>query len=49
MSKKIPPLHVKPLRWIGPSKDELMEFPDAVRKEMAHALHLAQTGDKAHA
>lgn len=47
VSKKIPPLPVKPLRWIGPSKDELIEFPDPVKKEMGHALHLAQTGDKA--
>src|ERR1700678_48824 len=47
VSKSIPPLPVKPLRWIGPSKDELMEFPEPVRKEVGHALHVAQTGDKA--
>ncbi len=47
MSKKISPLPVKPLRWIGPSKDELMEFPEPVRKEVGHALHVAQTGGKA--
>jgi phage-related protein len=47
VSKKIPPLPVKPLRWVGPSKDELMEFPDPVVKEMGHALHVAQTGSKA--
>jgi len=42
VSKKIPPIPVKPLQWIGPSKDELMEFPDPVKKGMGHALHLAQ-------
>jgi phage-related protein len=47
VSKSIPPLPIKPLRWIGPSKDELMEFPEPVMKEMGHALHVAQTGDKA--
>jgi phage-related protein len=47
VSKNIPPLPAKPLRWVGPSKDELMEFPEPVRKEFGHALYLAQTGDKA--
>jgi phage-related protein len=47
VSKKIPPLPVKPLRWVGPSKEELMAFPDPVVKEMGHALHIAQTGGKA--
>ena len=47
MSEKIPPIPVKPLRWTGPSKEELLEFPDPVKKQVGHALHLAQTGDKA--
>src|SRR5258708_14141134 len=46
VSKKILPLPVKPLRWVGPSKEELIEFPDPVVKEMGHALHVVQTGDK---
>jgi len=37
----------KPLKWIGSSKDDLIEFPDFVRKEMGHALYLAQIGMKA--
>jgi len=37
----------KPLKWIGSSKDDLIEFPDLVRKEMGHALYLAQIGMKA--
>jgi phage-related protein len=32
----------KPLKWIGSSKDDLLQFPDEVRKAMGHALHLAQ-------
>jgi phage-related protein len=47
VSNKIPHLPFKPLRWIGPSKEELMEFPDPVVKEMGHALHVAQSGGKA--
>jgi len=37
----------KPLKWLGSSKDDLREFPDLVRKEMGHALYLAQIGMKA--
>lgn len=37
---------MKPLKWVGSSKDDLLEFPDAVRKEMGHALYLAQIGLK---
>jgi phage-related protein len=47
VSNKIPPLPIKPLRWVGPSKNELMDFPEPVRKEFGHALHVAQTGEKA--
>jgi phage-related protein len=32
----------KPLKWIGSSKEDLLQFPDEVRKAMGHALHLAQ-------
>ncbi len=32
----------KPLKWIGASKEDLLQFPDVVRKAMGHALHLAQ-------
>jgi phage-related protein len=37
----------KPLKWVGSSKDDLIEFPDLLRKEMGHALYLAQIGMKA--
>lgn len=32
----------KELGWIASSKKDLMEFPREVRKEMAHALYVAQ-------
>jgi phage-related protein len=46
VNKKILPLPVKPLRWIGPSKDELMDFPRPVIRAMGFALYEAQTGEK---
>ena len=36
----------KPLTWIGSSKKDFMEFPKGVRKEIGHALYIAQKGDK---
>jgi phage-related protein len=37
----------KPLKWMGSSKDDLLRFPDQLRKEFGHALYLAQIGMKA--
>lgn len=37
---------VKPLRWVGRSKEELIEFPEEVRKVMGYALFQAQLGGK---
>lgn len=37
---------IKELGWIASSKKDLMEFPFVVRKEMSHALYIAQQGDK---
>jgi phage-related protein len=36
----------KPLRWVGPSKRELLEFPEEVRRVVGYALYLAQVGGK---
>lgn len=36
----------RPLRWVGPSKKELTEFPEAIRRVMGYALYLAQIGGK---
>ncbi len=34
------------LTWMGDAKKQLLAFPEAVRREMGYALHLAQCGDK---
>ena len=36
----------KPIVWIGSSKKDFMEFPNDVRKEIGHALYIAQKGEK---
>ncbi|MBI2131551.1 MAG: type II toxin-antitoxin system RelE/ParE family toxin, partial [Candidatus Tectomicrobia bacterium] len=37
---------MKPLRWLGGSREDLREFPPVVRREVGFALHFAQAGDK---
>lgn len=37
---------VKALAWIGSSKRDRMAFPIDIRKEMGHALYIAQEGGK---
>lgn len=37
---------IKELGWIASSKRDLMEFSSEVRKEMGHALYVAQQGGK---
>jgi len=34
------------LFWVGSTLEDLRAFPEEVRLEMGHALHLAQLGDK---
>lgn len=36
---------IKDLDWIGSSKKDLIEFPMSVKKEMGHALYMAQKGE----
>jgi phage-related protein len=36
----------EPLFWAGSSKDDLMEFPEAVKDEIGTALSVAQFGGK---
>jgi phage-related protein len=36
----------KPLFWVGSSKEELLEFPEAVKDEIGSALSVAQFGRK---
>lgn len=37
---------MKELEWIGSSKKDLFDFPLSVKKEMGHALYIAQAGGK---
>lgn len=37
---------MKELGWIGSSKKDFIEFPQGIRKEMGHALYMAQQGGK---
>ena len=37
---------VKPLFWVGSSKNDLREFPEDVQDAMGYALHQAQIGEK---
>lgn len=37
---------IKPLAWIGSSKNDLQDFPEPVKDLMGFALYLAQTGGK---
>ena len=36
----------RPLFWVGPSKSDLLDFPEAVKDEMGMALSVAQFGGK---
>ena len=36
----------KPLKWVGSARNDLLRFPDVVRKETGYALYLAQLGMK---
>lgn len=40
------PEKMKELDWIGSSKKDLIEFPMSVKREMGHALYIAQEGGK---
>jgi len=37
---------VKPLYWLGSSKEDLCAFPEEVRRNVGYALHFAQAGDR---
>ena len=38
---------LKPLRWVGSSRDDLLALPEEVRREVGYALFVAQNGEKA--
>jgi phage-related protein len=37
---------LKPLYWVGSSKEDLCAFPRDVRRNIGYALYFAQAGDK---
>lgn len=37
---------MKPLRWVGSSKQDLLAFPAEVMRGIGYAMHFAQMGDK---
>jgi phage-related protein len=37
---------IKPLRWVGSAKKDLVAMPEDVQDTFGYALHLAQTGGK---
>lgn len=37
---------LKPVIWVGSSRKDLRQFPDAVQDHMGYALYVAQCGDK---
>ena len=46
MTRNIRASKEKPLIWAGSSKEDLMSFPDAVRRGIGRALSVAQFGGK---
>ncbi len=36
---------LKPVRWVGSSHKDVRSFPEAVRREVGHALYTAQKGE----
>jgi len=40
-------VEVKPVRWVGSSKDNLSAFPTEVKGRVGQAIWMAQTGSKA--
>ena len=38
----------KPVIWIGSSLKDLRKLPSAVRREIGHALHMEEIGERSH-
>jgi phage-related protein len=47
MARPVPDEDEKRLHWVGPAREELMGFPDAVQDDIGSALSAAQFGGKA--
>jgi phage-related protein len=48
MTTEIPPPPHDPLVWVGPALEELLGFPQPVKRTMGYALRFAQAGEKHH-
>lgn len=46
MNRDVSEEQVKPVEWLGSSRDDLRDLPDSVQDFFGYALFLAQTGDK---
>lgn len=46
MTRSTNPAGEKPLLWVGSSKGDLLDFPEAVKDEIGLALSVAQFGGK---
>ncbi|MGI4790569.1 MAG: type II toxin-antitoxin system RelE/ParE family toxin [Janthinobacterium lividum] len=46
MNKDVNDGQVKPVEWLGSSRDDLRDLPSSVQDFFGYALFLAQTGDK---
>ena len=42
--RRVPAADEKPLHWVGSSKRDFLEFPEAVKDDMGNALGIAQFG-----
>lgn len=38
----------KSIVWLGSSRRDLKKLPSAVRREMGHALHMEEMGERSH-
>lgn len=41
-----PPVPLKPVIWVGPSRKDYRAFPQSVKHNMGYALYLAQCGGR---
>ncbi len=46
MNRDVNEGQVKPVEWLGSSREDLRDLPDEVQDFFGYALFLAQTGDK---
>jgi phage-related protein len=40
------PVKLKPLIWVGSSKNDLLKFPEEIKSSIGYSLYLAQMGER---